>query len=99
MYFTDQNLIQRWMVMELNVEPMDVAQRIDDKNGLICVVMFTCGFMVIKMSKLAHSFVFSADNSKKSVTVWAKICKCILKILFTTFRKCYGLLGSELPLA
>ena len=28
--------------------------------------------MVIKMSKLAYLFVFSADGSKKSVTIWAK---------------------------
>ena len=28
--------------------------------------------MVIKMSKMAHFFVFSADGRKKSVPVWAK---------------------------
>ena len=34
--------------------------------------MFTLEVMVIKMSKMAHFFVFSADGSKKPVTVWAK---------------------------
>ena len=28
--------------------------------------------MVTKMSKMAHIFVFSADESKKSVTLWGK---------------------------
>ena len=28
--------------------------------------------MVIKMSKMAHVFVYSADESKMLVTVWAK---------------------------
>ena len=28
--------------------------------------------MVIKMLKMAHFFVFSADGSQKSVTAWAK---------------------------
>ena len=27
------------------------------------------------------------------------MCKCIWKILFRSFKQCYGLLGSELPLA
>ena len=45
----------------------------DGKDGVICLVMmFTPQVMVIKMSKVAHFFVFSADASKKSVTVWAK---------------------------
>ena len=41
--------------------------------------------------KIVSFFVFSADESK--------IIKCIWKILFSSFKKCYGLLGSELPLA
>ena len=35
-------------------------------------MVFTPQVMVIKMSKIAHFFVFSADASKKSVTVWTK---------------------------
>ena len=43
------------------------------KDGVIyLVVMFTPQVMVIKMSKIAHFLVFSADASKKSVTVWTK---------------------------
>ena len=45
----------------------------DGKDGVICLVMmFTPQVMVIKMSKVAHFFVFSTDTSKKSVIVWAK---------------------------
>ena len=64
--------------MELNFEgfemqkwniPTNTAQRLDGKNGVIClVIMFTTRVMVIKMAL----FLFSADASKKSVTVWTK---------------------------
>ena len=37
---------------------MDRAQRVDEKNGVICVVMFTPEGMVIKMSKMAHFLYF-----------------------------------------
>ena len=33
---------------------------------------FALRVMVIKMSKMAHFFVFSAGASKKSATVWRK---------------------------
>ena len=50
--------------------PADRAQRVDKINGVIClVVMFTCGVIVIKKSKMAH-FVFSDDDSKKLIIVW-----------------------------
>ena len=40
------------------------------KKWVIClVVMFTSRVMVIKMSQF---FVYSADDSKRLVTVWAK---------------------------
>ena len=49
----------------------DRAQRIDEKNGNIgLVIMFTPRVRVFKMSEIANLFVFSADNSKKLVTVW-----------------------------
>ena len=52
---------------------MDRAQRVDEKNGVIyLVIMFTSRVIVIKMSKMAEIFLFSADESKKSVTVWIK---------------------------
>ena len=36
------------------------AQRVDEKSGVICLVaiMFTPGFMVIKISKMAHICIF-----------------------------------------
>ena len=37
---------------------MDGAQIADKKNGVICLVMFVPGVMVIKMSKLAHFWYF-----------------------------------------
>ena len=55
-----------------------IYQRIElkeqmEKNGVLClVIMFTPRVMVIKISKMAHFFLFSADASKKSVTVWKK---------------------------
>ena len=49
--------------------PMDRVQRVDEKNVIIClVIMFTYGVMV----KNGSFFVFSADDSKKLVTVSAK---------------------------
>ena len=51
-------------ILKLNI-PTDRAQRVDQKNEFIClVIMFTFGVMVIKMSKMAHFFVLSADDSK-----------------------------------
>ena len=82
--------MQKWNILT------DIAQRVDEKNGIIClVIMLTPRIIVIKMSK---KFVFSADDSKESVSL-GEILKCIWKISFDSFRKCYGLLDSELPLA
>ena len=50
--------------------PTDRTQRVDEKKEVIClVVMFTPGYI---MSKMAF-FVFSADDSKKSVTIGQNI--------------------------
>ena len=46
----------------------------------------------------SSSFVFCADDSKNSYNL-GKVFKCIRKVLFSCFSNCYGLLGSELPLA
>ena len=40
--------MQKWNI------PMDKAQRVDEKNGVICLVMLTPGVMVIEMSKMGH---------------------------------------------
>ena len=38
---------------------MNKAQRINEKNGISCLVlMFTFGVIVIKMSKMAHFLYF-----------------------------------------
>ena len=36
--------------------PMDRAQRVDEKNGAICLVMFIPRVTVIKISKMAQFF-------------------------------------------
>ena len=42
----------------------DRAQRVEEKNGVICLVMFTPRFMVIKMSKMARFMYFLLDTAK-----------------------------------
>ena len=42
----------------------DRAQRLDKKNGVICLVMFTPTVMVIKMSKMADFMYFLLDAEK-----------------------------------
>ena len=67
---------------------------------VICIVfMVTPGVMVIKISKLAHFFCISCWMQQKIGHSLGKMFKYILKILFRFFRKCYGLLRSELSLA
>ena len=60
--------------------------------------MFTVLLMVNKMWKIVHYLYFCWWLQKISHTL-GKIFYCIWKILFSSFRKCYGLLGSEVPLA
>ena len=60
--------------MELNFEGLqmqkrnittDRAQRIDEKNGITClVIMFARRGMVIKMLKMAHSLYFLLMTAK-----------------------------------
>ena len=48
------------------------AQRVDEKNGVICpVIMFTPNVIIIKMSKMALFLHFLLMAAKKSVTVCA----------------------------
>ena len=55
---------QKWNI------PAGRAQRLDEKNGVIClVILFTPRAIIIKMTQIGLFFVFSADESKKSVTV------------------------------
>ena len=48
----------------------ETCQWIELQELLCLVIMFTPIVMVLKMSEVAIFFVFSADNSKKFVTVW-----------------------------
>ena len=47
------------------------AQRVDEKNDVICLVMFTSKVMVISMSKVAHLMHFLL-NTEKTNPVWAR---------------------------
>ena len=52
---------------------MDRAQRVDEKNWVICLItMFIARVMIIKISKNGSFFVFSADGSKKLMGILAK---------------------------
>ena len=76
--------------------PTDRAQKVHEKNEVICVVfMFTSKVMVIKMSKMAH-VLMKVKNISHSLS---KTLKSIWKFWFSSFRKCYGLLDSEQSLA
>ena len=46
------------------------AQRVDEKNNVIRLVMFTPKVMVIRMSKMAHFMYFL--NTEKTDPVWAR---------------------------
>ena len=55
--------MQKWNV------PIDIAQRVGAKNGAIC--LFTWLFTELRLLKCQKwLFYFSADEGKKSVTVW-----------------------------
>ena len=74
--------MRRGHLMELSFEgleiqkldmPTDRPQRVDTKSEIICLVMmFSSTVMVFKMKKHGSFFVFSADSSKKLVTVWVR---------------------------
>ena len=67
--------------MKLNFEDLEMkkwnittsrAQRVDEKNGVIClVIMFTPAVIVIKLSKMVNFFIFFANVNKKLVIIWA----------------------------
>ena len=44
--------IQKWIM------PMNRAERVDEKNSVVCLAMFTHGVMVIKMSEITHFCLF-----------------------------------------
>ena len=61
---------------------MNRAQRVDEKNGVIfLVIMFTPG--VIEMSKMAHFLYFLLTTAKNYLQFRQSI-------FFSSFRKWYG---------
>ena len=81
--------MQKWNV------PTDKAQRVDEKNGVIFLVImfFTDKDSLTKIKKWPIFCIFSWWQQKVNILM------CIWKILFSPFRIFYGLLRSELPLA
>ena len=73
----------------------DRTERVDGKIEIVCLVMFTPGF-IVKMSLFVYFLLMTAKNQSQ----FAQNFLVHLKgSLFSSFRKCYGLLGSKLPLA
>ena len=106
MHIADQNIMQNGNPIKLNFEglerqrcyiPMDTAQRVDNKNGIICLFTFLLQELWLSKCQKWIFFVFSVDGSISHSL--GKIIKCIRKILVSFFRSRYGSFGSELSLA
>ena len=84
--------IQKWNISIYR------TQRVDEKNDVIYLVIFTSKVMVITMSNMAHLMYFLLITGKNWPSL-GKVFKCIWKVLFGPFTKYYGLWSSDLPLA
>ena len=106
MYFTEEGTPWNWTLKVLKckneiyqqIEPKEHMKKKKKNRASCLVIMLTPGVMVIKMCKMAHFLCFLLMPAKISHSV-DKIFTCIWKILNGSFRKCYRLLDSELPLA
>ena len=60
-------------MLKLNIS-MYWAQRVDKKNDVICLVMYTSKVMVIRMSKMAHLmyFLLNAEKNRASLGKWVR---------------------------
>ena len=59
---------------------MDSAQRVHEKNGVIClVVMFTPRIRVIRMSQIAHFLNFLLITAKKNSHSFRKIFNALVR--------------------
>ena len=77
--------MQKWNI------PKDWTQRVDEKNGIICLVIFlTPGVMFIKMSKMAHFCIFCWSQQNISHSL-GKTFMCTWKILLSSIWKWYVL--------
>ena len=84
--------MQKWNI------PTDRALRGDEENGFIClVIIFTSGVTVILIFKNLSYFVFSADDSKTSVTLWAIYLKAseISYLAFSENTMDYWILSDQ----
>ena len=105
-YFTDQKIMQSGDPKELKLKglemqnwnkPTDRTQRVDEKTGSF--VLLSCLLLKLWSLKCQKWFIFCILYwcQQKIVTVRRKYLRA--KCLFSSFRKCYRLLDSELPLA
>ena len=58
--------MQKWNIST------DRPQGVDEKNGVIRLVMFTPRVMVIKMYEMAHFMYFLLNTATKSIPVWSR---------------------------
>ena len=77
----------------------DGTQREDEKIEIVCLVMFTPGFIVFRLSKMSLFVYFLLMTTKNQSRFGQNFLVHLKGSLFSSFRKCYGLLGSMLPLA
>ena len=87
----------KWMPPQWNI-PADRAQRVDDKMRSFVVSLLFPELCSQKCQKGLIFGVFCWWQQKISHSM-GKIFRWIWKILSSSFRKCYGLLDSVLPLA
>ena len=64
--------MQKWNIS------LDRAQKVDEKDGVIPLVMFTLRVMVIKMSKIVH-FIYFPLNTAKNQSRFGQDSKVYMK--------------------
>ena len=84
--------MQKW-----NISTNKLKELIE-KIGLLVWLCLLPAFWSLKYQNWLIFCIFCWLQQKISTSL-GKIFRCIWKVLFSSFRKCYGLLGSELPLA
>ena len=70
------------------------AQKIDEKNDVIRLVMFTSKFMVIRISQMAHLMYFLL-NTEKADPIWVRYVNASERSYFTLLQNNmnYGVLS------
>ena len=73
------------------------AQRKDEKNDAICLVMFASKVMVIRMSKTAHLmyFLLNTEKSRPSLGKWERFLNASERSYLTLLQNTidYGVLS------